>query len=204
MPLQVSHIRVQRSKQLLKQGVLENGSIDIKWVKKILRDHYEDTFLEGPYFNAALPDFLSICIHSSPADFTWGITASSTIFILPCNQEHLPVVWWTPVTPCTGLYIPIFIHGVDLPEIVSRTGTFGKVVADPSKAGKDTFLQDSYWWTFRELLEIIKGDEHGSKFNVRQKIARSIFDDMEKKWEIEVEKVEKEAIILGRQGRREK
>ena len=31
-------------------------------MKRILRDHYEDTFLEGPYFNPALPDFLTLCM----------------------------------------------------------------------------------------------------------------------------------------------
>lgn len=30
---------------------------------RILRDHYEGTFLGGPYFNAALPDFLTLCMH---------------------------------------------------------------------------------------------------------------------------------------------
>jgi len=99
-PLQLSQLRVQRSRQLLCQK--ENGGVSPKWVMRILRDHFEDTFLNGPNFNAALPDFLTLCMHSSPAEFTWGNTASSAIFILPDNSERLAQMWWTPATPCSS------------------------------------------------------------------------------------------------------
>src|SRR5699024_9533629 len=63
-PLQLSHIRVQRVNQLLKEGLDKyQGRIGLPWSRRIMRDHYEDTFLEGPYINAALPDFLTICMH---------------------------------------------------------------------------------------------------------------------------------------------
>jgi secernin len=70
VPRQVSHIRARRSGQLLAEKA---GQITPGWMKRIARDHYEDTFLQGPYFDAADPDLLTLCMHVSPADFTWGI-----------------------------------------------------------------------------------------------------------------------------------
>src|SRR5699024_10562305 len=106
-PLQLSHIRVQRVNQLLKEGLDKyQGRIGLPWSRRIMRDHYEDTFLEGPYINAALPDFLTICMHHSPAEFTWGNTASSSQFILPKEEDRFPTMWWLAGVPCTGVYIP--------------------------------------------------------------------------------------------------
>jgi dipeptidase len=51
---QVSHIRVMRSRQLLAE---RSGQITPQWMMRIARDHYEETFLQGPYFDAANPIF---------------------------------------------------------------------------------------------------------------------------------------------------
>jgi len=64
---QLSHIRAMRSRQLLAE---RNSKVDVPWMMRMARDHYEDTFLHGPYFDAADPDFLSLCMHVSPAQFT--------------------------------------------------------------------------------------------------------------------------------------
>jgi secernin len=199
-PLQVSQIRVQRSRALLKEVVSSDEGVGIKWMKRILRDHYEDTFLEGPYFNPALPDFLTLCMHSSPARFTWGNTASSAIFVLPQNENQLPTLWWSPVTPCTGLYVPIFIDGGPLPALLSKAGTAGKTVTPPPEAREDQFQDGSYWWLFRDLLDRIKGDEHGRQFRGRQRIARETFDEIERRWETRVAEAEAEAVMLRKEG----
>ena len=203
-PLQISHIRVQRSRELLKKRLSGHEGVGIAWMKRILRDHYEDTFLEGPYFNPALPDFLTLCMHSSPACFTWGNTASSAICVLPQSEDHLPMLWWSPVTPCTGLYVPIFIDGGPLPALLSRAGTAGKTVTPPPEATEDRFKKGSYWWLFRELLDRIKGDEYGRRFRGRQRIARETFDEIESHWETRVAEAEAEAVMLRKQGAVEK
>ncbi|WP_232696692.1 C69 family dipeptidase [Brevibacillus daliensis] len=197
--LQVSHIRVQRTKQLLSNKL---GQIDVNWLKRILRDHYEDTFLEGPFFNAALPDFQTICMHSSPANFTWGITASSTIFELPEDKWHFPLIWWSPATPCTGLYLPIFMCEQEFPEILSNAGTVKEKTADPSKSEHDQSAKNSYWWVFRDLLDEIKGNENGDLFNNNKEIARKTFDRLEQKWMTLIRDIEEEAAILNRAGKR--
>ncbi|HHY91979.1 MAG TPA: secernin-2 [Firmicutes bacterium] len=190
-PLQVSHIRAQRLRQLLAEG--STPGISPQWVKRILRDHYEDTFLAGPYFNAALPDFLTICMHSSPAGFTWGNTASSAVFILPVPGQGLPHMWWCAGTPCTGVYLPVFLPLASLPEAATRTGTVTTLAAPPD-APRDTYSAASYWWKFRHLLDVLKGDEEGSLFSLRQRVARLAFDRLEAEWEPKARAVEKEAL----------
>ena len=95
-----------------------------------LRDHYEGTFLEGPYFNAALPDFLTLCMHSHPSGFTWGNAASSAIFVLPPDGRP-PYLWWAAATPCTSVYVPVFVDAGGVPAVLERDEPAG----------------DSYWWT---------------------------------------------------------
>jgi hypothetical protein len=73
----------------------------------------------GPCFNAALPDFHTICMHESPAGFTWGDTAASAVFVLQSNgaaeQEagaKENTMHWCAGTPCTGAYLPISLEGI--------------------------------------------------------------------------------------------
>lgn len=189
VPRQVSHIRVMRSRQLLAE---KEGEITPRWMMRIARDHYEETFLDGPYFDAADPDFHSICMHVSPADFTWGNTASSCIAVLPKSGSEFPIFWWTPGPPCNGCYVPFFVHGSQLPEIVSKAGTFGKKVAPPPEVEEDEFTPDSYWWLFRRLLDKVKGDPFGSlpnHYELRNHAVRTRFDVLEQEFETELPKV---------------
>jgi secernin len=141
VPRQVSQLRAMRSRQLLAE---QQGKITPQWMKRIARDHYEDTFLQGPYFDAADPDFHSLCMHSSTANFTWGNTASSCVAVLPSSANELPIFWWTPGPPCNGCYVPFFVHGSHLPDIVTNPGTFGKRVMSAEAASEDTFSAHSY------------------------------------------------------------
>lgn len=179
---QVSHLRVMRSRQLLSE---RSGQITPQWMMRIARDHYEDTFLQGPYFDAANPDFLSLCMHVSPADFTWGNTASSCVADLPKEANGLPVFWWTPGPPCNGCYVPFFAHGSRLPEIISRAGKLGKQVTPANQAGEDRFSPDSYWWLFRRLNDHVKGDAVKSLpgcYPERNPLVRARFDRLEQEF----------------------
>jgi secernin len=201
-PLQLSQLRVQRSRQLLCQK--EHGDISPRWVMRVLRDHFEGTFLGGPNFNAALPDFLTLCMHSSPAGFTWGNTASSAVFLLPDllseKTDRLPQMWWTPVTPCTGLYIPVFAEGGKLPDVLTRAGGQGKTVTAPVQVQPDTFAETSYWWQFRDLLDRVKGDETGTRFRQRQPVVRKAFDRLERRWLEQSATIQRTAIARRKAG----
>jgi secernin len=186
---QLSHIRAMRSEQLLAE---QNGGVGVPWMMRIARDHYEGTFLHGPYFDAADPDFLSLCMHVSPAQFTWGNTASSCVAALPNQPGQLPVFWWTPGPPCNGCYVPFFVHGTMLPEIVSKAGTFGKRVVPPDRAHHDEFAADSYWWLFRRLMDAVKGDPVRSlpdHYLSRNRLVRERFDAIEQVFMDEVAEV---------------
>jgi secernin len=162
VPLQISHIRLQRSRQLLREAVM-GGRADVAAAASVLRDHYEGTFLEGPYFNAARPDFMTLCMHSHPSGFTWGNTASSAVFVLP-SDDRPPHLWWAAATPCTSVYVPVFVNA----------------------AGS---ADDFYWWTFQRLLEAVKGDELGTAFPDRQPQVRDAFDQLETAWRAELDEV---------------
>ena len=182
VPRQVSHIRMMRTRSLLQQ---QRGRIDVTWMKRIARDHYEDTFLQGPAFDPADPDFHTICMHVSPAGFTWGNTASSCVAELPDSPDGLPVFWWTPGPPCNGCYVPFFAHGGCLPAIVSSAGAMGRQVRQPHLTGEDTFAPDSYWWLFRRLMDVVKGDVIRSVpgcYAERNPIVRARFDALEQQF----------------------
>jgi secernin len=189
VPRQISHIRQQRSRQLLGEAA---GQITPQWMMRIARDHYEDTFLEGPAFDAADPDFLSLCMHVSPADFTWGNTASSCVAVLAHAPEEPPVFWWTPGPPCNGCYVPFFAQGTHLPAIVSQAGTAGKRVVPPPQAAADTFAPTSYWWLFRQLMDAVKGDVVAARpgyYQHRNQVVRGRFDQLEREFAAEVPEI---------------
>lgn len=197
-PLQASHIRLSRSRELLRDAV-DAGGLTVTGIERILRDHYEDTFLDGPYFTAALPDFLTLCMHSHPAGFTWGNTASSSVCVLPPNGEGLAHMWWTPLTPCTGVYLPVFVDAGTVPARFTRAGSTG-TRGRPEDVPADTFSADSYWWRFHQLFEAVRGDDLGWWFDERQPVVRAAFDPLEARWAAQLPDVEKHAMALRDRG----
>lgn len=200
-PLQLSHIRLQRSRQLLRDATADGGEVGVEVAQRILRDHYEDTFLGGPYFNAAVPDFLSLCMHAHPSGFTWGNTASSTVFVLPADDRQLAHLWWTPVTPCTGVYLPVFVDAGAVPEALSTAGRAGDGLRRPEDAPQDSFDERSYWWRFHQLLEAAKGGAGARRFDRNQPVVRQAFDVLERRWTARLPEIEKEAVQMRSEGR---
>ncbi|WP_129115573.1 C69 family dipeptidase [Halegenticoccus tardaugens] len=200
--LQVSRIRYRRSQQLLDRFT-DDDDFDIGSMQRILRDHYEETFLDGPKFNAALPDFLTICMHSSPAKFTWGDSVSSAIFELPANNTDFTKMWWTPGPPCIGVYVPFYIESGTVPAVVSNAGTATREIVHPTKVAEDEAEDGSYWWEFKQFLESIKGDDYGRDFKMNQKIVRSRFDELESKFRHQAINREEKARELYDEGRTE-
>jgi hypothetical protein len=84
-----------------------------------------------------------------------------------------------------------------LPAIVSAAGAFGKQVAAPNTVAQDTFLPDSYWWLFRELLDRTKGAAVGSRpgyYPRRNAQVRARFDALEADFEAELPAVIERAV----------
>jgi secernin len=69
-----------------------------------------------------------------------------------------------------------------VPGILQRAGRAGRVLKRPDRAVKDTFSGGSYWWLFRRLLDLVKGDELSSRpglYNERLPEVRKRFDRLE-------------------------
>jgi secernin len=160
-----------------------------------LRDHYEDTFLAGPYFTAGLPDLLTLCMHDSPAGFTWGNTAGSAVFRLPAEPARLPHLWWAAGTPCTSVYIPVFPAAGRVPPAVGLPAA-PETLCRPEDAAPAAFDGRSYWWRFHELLGQVKGGELAWTFNERQPRVRQVFDALERQWQERLPEVERNAVRL--------
>lgn len=195
----LSHPRTMRSMQLLTEN--KDGGVSPRWMMRVLRDHYDTTFLKGPKYNAADPDFQTLCMHVSAPNFTWGNTASSCVAVIYDidRDKMLPEFWWTPVSPCNGAYVPFFAQGSTIPQICSTAGTAGKTVTAPPEAKQDSFSSSSYWWLFRELMDLTKGDavmSYPGYFNVRNPIVRAVFDDLERNFAAASWKVNKDAAKL--------
>ncbi len=146
---QVSHIRWRRTNQLLQEN---KGRHDPAFFKRILRDHYEGTFIEGPQFHQYLPDFHTLCMHDSPNKFTWGNTATSVVVELDPKGEVPPMIWFAYVSPCSSVFTAIPFTA-NLPQLITNTGTAELGVHKPDTAPVDTFSQSSLWWRLNRLLE---------------------------------------------------
>ncbi len=124
-----AQVRADCSAALLEE---RRGKIDLDWMKRIARDRSTDPSLDLDQ------------------------TASSCVAVLPAGESALPVFWWTPATPSNGCFVPFFVHGSELPEIVGRTGPHGKTVEPPEGAVPDSSSPDSYWWLFRDLCDQVR------------------------------------------------
>jgi secernin len=131
------------------------GNIDRIWAMRILRDHLEDTFLEGPQFHPLLPDFHTICMHDAPSGFTWGNTATSFIVELDPSGDAPPLMWLAYQPPCTSIYIG-FSWTDALPELLTRPGKAGLGVRAPKDAPPDRFDKSSLWWRLYRILQAVK------------------------------------------------
>ncbi|MFQ5752944.1 MAG: C69 family dipeptidase, partial [bacterium] len=175
---QVSHIRVMQSRSLLRQN---KGKIDVSAMMKFLRNHYEDTFLAGPQFHQFLPDFLTICMHDSPAGFTWGNTATSVIVELDAKDVNRNPFWLCYLPPCSGIYLAYFISK-GIPKPVLRAGKQGLHVLSPAEAPKDQFSKSSLWWRFHRLIEEISKEPEK-----RYQEVRTLLDPVEREFRLYVE-----------------
>ncbi len=168
---QVSHLRLKRSQSLLARGA---PRLDVRSIMGVLRDHYEGSFLDGPQFSPFLPDFQTLCMHDSPAGFTWGDTATSLTVDLDPSGDRPPTVWFAYLPPCTSLFLPWVPFSGKLPDTVTRAGSAELQVASPERVEADRFHEGSLWWRFYRLIRAVSQDPE-----TRRKRVRSLFDPIE-------------------------
>lgn len=178
---QVSHVRWQRSRQLLRASA---GRIAAGTMMAILRDHYEGTFLDGPMFGPHLPDLLTLCMHDSPAAFTWGNTATSVIVDIDPAVPESSMCWSCYQPPCSSVYVATTMGGELSPQL-GAAGTAGLRSESPMTAPPDAYRAESLWWRLYRLLGAIAQSPAE-----RRAAVRAHFDPIEQKALLEVDALE--------------
>ncbi len=155
-------------------GLLQDraGAIDPRWMMRIARDE------------------------SSSPPINLDRTASSCVAVLPKSDDDLPVFWWAPSVPGDSCYVPFFVHGGELPEIVSAAGTQGRAVRPPIGVAPDSFADESYWWIFRDLHDLASGGAVN-----RTPEVRATFDALEREFEQGLPVIIEKAVALRNSGR---
>ncbi len=129
VPGRISEGRLRRSRELLSRY---SGQMDVAKMKSILRDHLGDAaWVPGP-----TPDdeaFFTLCAHSAPVH-----TTTASLVTALYNHGPIWVNWISFGTPCTGIFLPIYMDGV-IPPVLAQ--------------GDSEKREDSAWWTFKALQD---------------------------------------------------
>jgi secernin len=138
VPGRISEGRQRRATELLEAG---RGRHDASSFRSILRDHGEGGGVWR--YGDRSPDeecYFTLCAHSEPVSWT----TASLVAALPIERVGPWPVWISFATPCTGIFLPIYLHGV-VPAVLTR-GTS----EEPE--------ENSAWWTFKRLQDAASVD----------------------------------------------
>lgn len=163
--------RWRRLNQLLEGG----GPQSILGIRRMMRDHYEDSLLK-PRFGAAYGTFPTICMHA----MTWDAcqtTASMQVFY----QKGLgPVARHAMSLPCCSVYLPVYLTGW-LPACM--------------EAGGEQFEETSLWWLLERLAMAVSADYERFAPAVQREAA-----ELEEQLDREAKQAEAQAAALMEQG----
>jgi dipeptidase len=131
-----SNGRQRRSRELLDEA---SGRHDATTLQRLLRDHLDGgaTWLCG-----STPDeerHYTLCAHSEPLHWT----TASIVAPLPSKFETPWPIWISFGTPCTGIFLPVYLSGV--------------IPAELARGGEEP-RSDSVWWTFKRLQDAASRD----------------------------------------------
>jgi dipeptidase len=164
VPPTFSSGRYRRTCEMLADG---RSSLTEGAMRAALRDHYGSSVYR-PIHPAEDERYLSVCMHADPI----GSTTAAAVVALP-NEPRRPIRYWACLgAPCVGIFVPLYIAGT-VPAILARGGL------EPS--------EDSPWWRFRRLLELVETDHE--KFG---SLVRNEWDRDESALAEEADRVERE------------
>jgi len=136
VPPQISEGRWRRSDALLRAG---HGRHDLDSFQRILRDHLDGGITWHPGPTPAEERFFTLCAHSDPVHWT----TASLVAPLPADRGAPWPVWVSFGTPCTGIFLPVYLDGV-IPAALARGGE------EPTP--------DSAWWVMKALQDAASAD----------------------------------------------
>ena len=177
IPGRLSEGRLRRSRELL---VASRGRHDVASLQAILRDHLGGGAAWQPGASIEEERFFTLCAHSEPLHWT----TASLVAALPADRSGPWPVWISFGTPCTGIFLPVYLDGV-LPHALARGG------AEPD-AG-------SAWWTFKRLQDAASADPQR-----HTPVLRRGWAELEAEIEAERENIERRARQSARMGDRDR
>ena len=167
VPAHISSGRYRRAHEILEQG---RGKHDVSSMQALLRDHGEDrAFFDATESNHEHERYFTLCAHSEPIHWT----TASLVAELPDPRPGPWPVWISFGTPCTGVFLPVYLDGA-VPACFARGGPAAR--------------SDSAWWAFKELQDAVNRDP--SEYTPR---ARRHWHHFEQKLEDERREVERTA-----------
>jgi dipeptidase len=123
--------RRRRSRELLNTG---SSRHDVATLQRLLRDHSDGGSNPQQESTADGDRDFALCAHSDPTHWT---TASVVAPLVLDLRAPWPI-WISFGTPCTGIFLPIYLHGT-IPATLAR--------------GAEQSQPDSAWWVFKKLQE---------------------------------------------------
>jgi dipeptidase len=127
------------------------GTHDVASFMAALRDHGEcgAAWLAGDA-SPADERYFTLCAHSEPVH----ATTASLVTELPARASEAPwPVWIAFGTPCTALYLPVYLEGV-LPAAFAVGGAESEA--------------DSVWWSFKRLQDVVSQDPRARFSRLRE------------------------------------
>jgi dipeptidase len=143
------HITSGRHRQAQAWIDARKGRLDVASLKALLRDHGDG----GAAWSRpdATPDeecFFTVCAHSDPVH----VTTASLVTALPAERPGPWPVWISFGTPCSGMFLPVYLDGV-IPAALARDGS------------------DGAWSRFKRLHDAVAGDPTRRTPRVRESLA---------------------------------
>jgi dipeptidase len=169
--------RQRRSRELLGEA---SGRHDVATLQRLLRDHLDGgtTWLCG-----STPDeerYYTLCAHSEP--FHW--TTASIVAPLPSKRQTPWPIWISFGTPCTGIFLPVYLSGVIPAELA---------------CGAEEPRSDSAWWTFKRLQDAASRDLQRTTPILRA--GWTEFEDQLERARLVAEETARGAVRVGDRGR---
>jgi len=132
----ISEGRLRRTRELLRKHA---GALDVARMQEILRDHGEGRAAWTPGSRPEEERHFTVCAHSD----TLAWTTASLVAPLPVDRGRPWAVWISFGTPCSSVFLPVYLEGLIPPELAR---------------GGEKPEADSAWWTFEELRIAVAQD----------------------------------------------
>jgi secernin len=136
VPGRISEGRLRRARELLRT---RGGPMHREGLFACLRDHGAGGPVRLGGTSVEDEAYFTLCMHSEPV----GTTTASLVAPLAHDRSRPWPVWISFATPCTGIFLPVYLDGLIPPALA---------------AGGETPDERSAWWAFKALQDAASED----------------------------------------------